>query len=136
MSLYSQANSDTKQFVIYAYGTEVPKSSAEDADIVQHVDFGTFSLDLTKSSSPTSTSAGSSPTGGSEHDAPTVDIPLLPYQRLIVAHAIFCAIGFLVLLPAGVLIARYLRTFSNSWFTSHWIVQIAIGMLMSMVPIF
>jgi hypothetical protein len=106
----------------------VPSSSAVDAELVQHLDFGTFQLDLTKSSS-TSTSPGSSPTsGGSDHNTtPSDDIPLLPYQRLIIAHAIFCVVGFLLFLPAGALVARYLRTFTSSWFTSHWIIQFLIG---------
>lgn len=120
--------------MIYAYGTEVPKSSAVDAEIVQHFDFGTLQLDLTKSSS-TSTSLGPSPTGASKHDTtPSDDIPLLPYQRLIVAHAIFCVVGFLLFLPAGALVARYLRTFTSSWFTSHWIIQLLLGTIYGYRP--
>ena len=32
-------------------------------------------------------------------------------------------ISFLVLLPAGALLARWLRTFSHHWFKGHWIIQ-------------
>ena len=46
---------------------------------------------------------------------------------MIVAHAIVCVIGFLVCLPAGALLARYLRTFSNKWYTGHWIIQFVFG---------
>ncbi len=56
-------------------------------------------------------------------------IPLLPFEKYIVAHAIFCVIGFLGLLPLGALLARYTRTFSPKWYTAHWIVQFAIGEL-------
>ncbi|KAI0779571.1 hypothetical protein C8Q74DRAFT_1217052 [Fomes fomentarius] len=54
-------------------------------------------------------------------------IPLLPFEKYIVAHAIFCVIGFLGLLPLGALLARYTRTFSPKWYTAHWIVQFAIA---------
>jgi len=47
----------------------------------------------------------------------------LPYQKLIVGHGILCAVGFLFFLPAGALLARYLRTFSPTWFRGHWIAQ-------------
>ena len=54
-------------------------------------------------------------------------IPLLPFEKYIVAHAVFSVIGFLGLLPLGALLARYTRTFSPKWFKAHWIVQFAIG---------
>ncbi|KAI0743640.1 hypothetical protein C8Q80DRAFT_853198 [Daedaleopsis nitida] len=54
-------------------------------------------------------------------------IPLLPFEKYIIAHAIFCVIGFLGLLPLGALLARYSRTFTPRWFTAHWIVQFAIA---------
>ena len=58
-------------------------------------------------------------------------IPLLPFEKYIIAHAIFCVIGFLGLLPLGALLARYSRTSTPRWFTAHWIVQFAIGTLRS-----
>jgi hypothetical protein len=78
---------------------------------------------------PSSPSSPSSPPASSpsHHAFPVNDIPLLQYQRYIVVHAVFCTLGFLVFLPAGVLLARYLRTFTPTWFQGHWIVQFAIG---------
>lgn len=127
----SQINGDTKQFIIYAYGTEVPTSSAADSDFLQHYDFGTTQLNLAGTGS-TSTTPGApgypSPTGDTSHgSSPSDDIPLLPYQRMIVAHAIFCVLGFMLFLPAGALLARYFRTFTPTWFMGHWIAQFAIG---------
>ncbi|THH28305.1 hypothetical protein EUX98_g5878 [Antrodiella citrinella] len=52
-----------------------------------------------------------------------IKIPLLPYQKNLVAHGIVSAIGYLVLIPFGILLARYLRTFSSRWFHAHWFVQ-------------
>ena len=57
----------------------------------------------------------------------TLVIPLLPFEKYIIAHAIFCVIGFLGLLPLGALVARYTRTFTPKWYTAHWIIQFAIG---------
>jgi len=55
------------------------------------------------------------------------EAPLLPYQKLIIAHGIFCFVGFLVFLPAGALIARYFRSFTPTWFTKHWVSQVVLG---------
>lgn len=48
---------------------------------------------------------------------------------MIIAHAIFCTLGFLLFLPAGALLARYLRTFIPGpiWFRGHAILQFFIG---------
>jgi len=111
------ANSDTLQDVIWAFGTTAPSSPSPDFALQQHLASGTFQLDLTKtftpglgygSAGPSSTSSG---------------IPLLYYQKLIVAHAILCVIGFLAVLPAGALLARYLRTRSPAWFKGHEVLQ-------------
>jgi len=55
--------------------------------------------------------------------ATLLHIPLLPFQMNLVAHGIVSAIGYLVLLPLGILLARYTRTFTNKWFHAHWFVQ-------------
>ncbi|KAH9859082.1 hypothetical protein C2E23DRAFT_864821 [Lenzites betulinus] len=54
-------------------------------------------------------------------------IPLVPFEKYIIAHAIFCVIGFLGFLPLGALLARYTRTYTPSWFTAHWICQLALA---------
>lgn len=55
---------------------------------------------------------------------------------MIIAHAIFCSVGFLLFLPAGALLARYLRTFipGHVWFKGHAILQLFIGKHSSPVP--
>jgi Na+/phosphate symporter len=72
------------------------------------------------STTPSPTATGSSSGGG---------IPLRPYEKMIIAHAIFCVVGFLFFLPAGALLARYLRTFVPGpiWFKTHAIFQFFIG---------
>ncbi|KAL0563782.1 AdoMet-homocysteine methyltransferase, partial [Marasmius crinis-equi] len=102
----------TAQNLVWAFGTTNPGSSDPKASLQQHANMGATRLDLSKTpGSPSNDGSGN------------VELPLLPYQRLIVAHAIFCTLGFLLVLPVGVLLARYLRTFSDVWFKGHWIIQ-------------
>lgn len=54
--------------------------------------------------------------------------PLNASQRYAFAHAIFCAVGFLLFLPAGALVARWFRTITPAWYTAHWVAQFAAGM--------
>ncbi|KAF9258844.1 hypothetical protein L218DRAFT_948046 [Marasmius fiardii PR-910] len=103
--------------LIWAFGTTNPGSSDARATLVQHIDGGSTVLDLSKTVSPES---GSNTPSGNSGD---ISIPLQRYQKLIIAHAIFCLFGFLFFLPAGALLARYLRTFTNVWFKGHWILQ-------------
>jgi len=122
------SNSDTKQSLIYAIGSTNPGSSSASASLIQHYDSGAIQLDLSKDPTSTSTSTGSgssSPTGKTSSGG---GIPLLPYQRMIIAHAIFCTIGFLFILPAGVLLARYGRTtIGPVWFKGHAALQFFIA---------
>ncbi|KAJ7252105.1 hypothetical protein B0H12DRAFT_624354 [Mycena haematopus] len=120
------ANSDTTQSLIYGFGTTNPESSDPSAPLLRHLDANVISLDLTKPLS--ATSGNSSSTSGSDAGASSGGkIPLTPYQRMVVIHAVLCVIGFALLLPCGVLLARYLRTFSPSWYTGHWIAQFGIA---------
>ncbi|KLO16026.1 hypothetical protein SCHPADRAFT_823713 [Schizopora paradoxa] len=123
------ANSDTTQAIIWAFGTTNPGSSSVSANLLQHLSSGTLSLDLTKQlsgdgsslSNPAASNAGGSSQGSA------ISIPLLPYQKLIIAHASILGVAFLILLPTGALLARYLRTFSRSWFKGHWIIQFGLA---------
>ncbi|KAJ7770397.1 hypothetical protein B0H14DRAFT_2966848 [Mycena olivaceomarginata] len=48
-------------------------------------------------------------------------------QGLLIAHGIVCAVGFAFCLPAGVILARYLRTSRPWWYKGHWIAQFGIA---------
>lgn len=130
--LGGQANSDTTQSLIWAFGTTNPGSSSVSANLQQHLSSGTLSLDLTKQlsgdgtslSNPAASNAGGA--GGSSQGS-AISIPLLPYQKLIIAHASILGVAFLILLPAGALFARFLRTFTRSWFKGHWIIQFGLA---------
>jgi len=63
--------------------------------------------------------------------APNQDnVALTPDERKIRTHGIFMSVGFLILLPLGIFIARFSRTIpflQNKWFTAHWVVQFVIA---------
>ncbi|KIK63346.1 hypothetical protein GYMLUDRAFT_41071 [Collybiopsis luxurians FD-317 M1] len=50
--------------------------------------------------------------------------PLLPLEVMARNHAILATTGFLILLPIGALIPRYLRTFTPAWFPVHFAIQL------------
>lgn len=137
------SNGDTKQSIIFAYGTTDPNSASADATLIQHLDYGTLSLDLTKVLSTSSTGSGSgSPAVPSGASDTKFTAPLQPYQKTIIAHAVLVTAGFLFMLPAGALLARYARTFTNTWFKGHWILQfgvaaplICIGVILGVVAV-
>ncbi|KAJ7646591.1 hypothetical protein FB45DRAFT_890842 [Roridomyces roridus] len=133
------ANDDTNQKLIYAFGGTNPGSADPEATLIMHINYGFATLDLTKpvdapETTTTPTASGPSATATSKPsrpvipiDDPTDDIPYTPYQRKIIAHAVLCSLGFALLLPAGALLARYLRTFTPVWYTGHWIAQFAVA---------
>lgn len=51
--------------------------------------------------------------GGGDGGNPNgfISVPLSMQEILARRHAILCSVGFLILLPLGVLLARYTRTF-------------------------
>ncbi|KAL4253110.1 hypothetical protein ABKN59_002173 [Abortiporus biennis] len=108
-----------QETIIWAFGATNPGSSAVDATLVQHLNSGPISLDLSQtisSSSSTTTQPVSS-----------FHFPLLPFEKKIVAHAVLSMVGFIILLPAGALVARWTRTFTNMWFKGHWIIQLGLA---------
>ena len=121
-----------KPNLIWACGTDTPSSSdPSTATWKQHVAFGTTSLDLTKTNNaailaaPATSLTQSSASGQSSPHTPSGKSSA---ETVILAHAIFCASAFLLVMPAGALLARFYRTFSNSWFKGHWILQLGVGM--------
>jgi hypothetical protein len=122
-------DTQTRQRLIWAVSTRNPGSSDPAATIAQHgmLTMGAFTLDVsTPVSSNSNSSSGDSTSGGTAHDLPTQStaLPALTKaQKLIIAHAILFTIGFMLLLPAGALFARLLRTTTPHWFKGHWIIQ-------------
>ncbi|KAH9946313.1 uncharacterized protein BXZ73DRAFT_95816 [Epithele typhae] len=129
--------------LIWAYGVTVPDPDPN-TSIVQHLDAGRFSLDLANnlevSSSPTVSSDAQSTPGSptvtsisslsasSQVSSTTTDEDRARTNSLLVAHAVFCAAGFLIMLPLGALVARWTRVFTAKWFTAHWFINVVLGL--------
>jgi len=64
--------------------------------------------------------AGVAPTG-------LLSFPLTSIEVMARNHAIVSTVGFLILLPLGVLLARYARTFTRRWFWGHAVMQLVIS---------
>ncbi|KAI0085042.1 hypothetical protein BDY19DRAFT_1076837 [Irpex rosettiformis] len=140
----SNGNEKTgKSTIIWALGGSNPGSSAVDASLAQHLDAGRTQIDMSQSltasskdptnpistiAQSTSSSSGSTSSASTSGDQVFSGIPLLPYQKYIIAHAILSVLGFLVFLPLGAIIARWFRTFTSIWYTAHWVLQFGVAM--------
>lgn len=111
---------NTRQTFIYASSPSNPNSASLIANITQHEAHGTLVLDLGK---PIDSSSNGSPS------PPNFSAPWSKFEKLVIAHAVLCGVGFLVFLPIGALLARYARTLTTGWFAGHWIGQFALGEL-------
>ncbi|PPR00842.1 hypothetical protein CVT26_012477 [Gymnopilus dilepis] len=81
---------------------------------------GTMMPTTSSSQGPGGGGGGGGPGPGPAPSAmPGVLLPLSDLEVRARNHAILCTIGFLIILPIGVLIAR--------WFWAHWIVQLLIA---------
>ncbi|KZW01886.1 CBD9-like protein [Exidia glandulosa HHB12029] len=103
------------QKLIWAAASASPDDSSSNATIKFHdLGFGSFILDASSSLAQNGTPAD---TNASKQ------LPLASWEKMVIAHAVFFVIGFLVLLPIGALVARLLRTSVPWWFKVHWAVQ-------------
>lgn len=131
------------QDVIWALGFDNPQSDSSNVTLLMHVESGNFTLNLTNMidtdniptpgspqsinntqnssnvNSPTESSTDGS--AGSQESNGGHTNPLQSFEKLIIAHASISAVGFLVILPFGALVARWGRTFTQKWFYYHWI---------------
>jgi len=57
----------------------------------------------------------------------TDTMALTEYETKVRNHALLVGIAFLVIVPLGVLIPRYLRTFTNRWWWAHWVINLVIA---------
>ncbi|KAJ3982717.1 hypothetical protein F5890DRAFT_1605036 [Lentinula detonsa] len=115
--------------LIWAFGAQNPGSSAGDAPFQFHVDAGYAHFDLSKPISPSSDkveSSASTPSPLLSSLTSMSTIPLDAHQRMAFAHAVFCTTGFIHFLPAGVLVSRWVKTFTPAWHTAHWILQFVV----------
>jgi hypothetical protein len=71
-------------------------------------------------------SVTASPVPMSPVSAPAV-VPLSPRARVARDHAVLASVAWLIILPLGALVARYLRTFTRKWFWGHAIIQLVVA---------
>lgn len=112
--------------IIWAYGRTRPQSPLADTHLHMHYRMGRTQLRLGHEVSTPET-LPEILDDAAEVPSPSEGLPLLSYQKTIVVHALFCFAGFLVLLPIGSLIARFLRAAYPTWIMAHWIVQFVVG---------
>ncbi|KAI0699571.1 hypothetical protein BC835DRAFT_1267610 [Cytidiella melzeri] len=138
------SDGSTQPQIIWAIGETNPESSATDATLLIHNGYGSTTIDLAgtlaagsidptnpaftlgQSSSGNGTSNPTSGTGGD--NSGSAGMPLQTYEKYIIAHAIIGVLGFLLFLPLGALVARWMRTYGAVWFTLHWVSQFVIAM--------
>ncbi|KAL7412547.1 hypothetical protein BDY24DRAFT_442097 [Mrakia frigida] len=116
--------------LIWAYSATNPSSSSASANLMQHRDAGTFSLDLSKAldgATPTSTGTATA-TSGPQSTQPSSSEPYTELQRVLIAHAAFGGLGTMIFIPLGVVIARLLRTFWPRWIVAHWVVHVVLSL--------
>lgn len=112
-----QHDGTVDQNIIYAFGRDKPTGSGDNISFRQHSNQGTFTLNLVQQS------PGGSNGGASSSNSTSTNSK----QAIIIAHAVMCSLAFVVFLPSGALLGRYMRTFSVIWFRGHWIINFLIS---------
>ena len=117
-------------YFIWAANKNNNPSSSTSSHLKKHTDYGTLTLDLTK---PYSAAAASSegtangqpvtPATGSSLKQQNSNRALNYSNKMIIAHMVMMIVAWFILVPAGILIGRYGRTFFK-WFPYHRGIQI------------
>jgi hypothetical protein len=116
LSFEIASTAETSQNIIYSYCKTAPSTPSDpNSSITMHNNQGTAQLTLTKT-------IGNGTSSDSDDDD---DTPLTNTQRMLLAHGIFMAAGFLFALPFGATFVRLTRTWipGRIWFATHWICQ-------------
>ncbi|RDB24147.1 hypothetical protein Hypma_008826 [Hypsizygus marmoreus] len=110
--------------MIWAY-SKVRPDKPHYSELKQHFSAGFVRLDLSADISDD----GSATYHEDVPERPIIDETMSPssdahgsfhkHERIIIAHGVIASFGFLVLLPAGSLVARWGRTLSPRWFKIH-----------------
>ncbi|KAG5645822.1 hypothetical protein DXG03_005163 [Asterophora parasitica] len=137
------SSQDPTEHLIWAYSKNRPEKSPQ-ADISFHYRVGLMELKFggNPANKPTNTdtspNAESSSTESVEQPGPTLP-NVLPfstgtsygvrkYKYIMIAHGVLVSFGFLVLLPAGSLIARWSRSFTPKWFKAHQTINMSFAL--------
>ncbi|KAF8921488.1 hypothetical protein CPB85DRAFT_1428468 [Mucidula mucida] len=94
--------------LLWAYSKTRPDSDDPEATILGHYVAGFLNLN----SSDTTAEPMYMPTASKAAAA--------AHKRIVIAHGALLSIGFMIVLPAGALIARFARSFTTRWFMVHY----------------
>ncbi|KAJ1018537.1 hypothetical protein NDA16_004819 [Ustilago loliicola] len=123
LSASDRAPTSTTPFIWANNKNDNPASSTT-ASIRRHTAYGVFNLDLIKPYDPSSSSSSDSGSSsslkpgsntGSQNQSSRI---LNRRNNIIIAHMVMMIIAWFLLVPAGILIGRYGRTFFK-WFPVH-----------------
>ncbi|KAJ7694161.1 hypothetical protein B0H17DRAFT_473065 [Mycena rosella] len=119
--------------IIWAYSLRRPDDD-DASDLTGHYVAGTVNMRVDTFIPDYPGQAPPAPAPGAGHTLPAPSAgdsnafnPLPRYQKLI-WHGLLLSIGFLVLLPAGSLVARWARTFTPRWFKAHRVLNFYIAL--------
>lgn len=124
--------------LVYAYSGTRPSSDSEDAALVQHSDFGTTSLDLSKVITVPSSNSGSSgngdssgqqeggQAGGEVSSVTDSNNDAVKRRRIIIAHAAIGSVTWMLVSPLAVLLAAWGRRYRH-WVKLHQVSGLGIA---------
>jgi hypothetical protein len=134
---------DPIERLIWAYSMTRPDSDSKNAHLQVHYRGGSLRVNFSKEAIPPPPPGASIDMSGHHHGTEDTTIfegdngagvftddgvPWGNHEKLIAAHAVLLASGFLILLPGGTLIARWTRTITPKWFKAHSIINMTVSL--------
>ncbi|KAF9050674.1 CBD9-like protein [Hymenopellis radicata] len=101
--------------LLWAYSKTRPDSDDPEATILGHYVAGFLNLNF-------------SDTTAEPMYMPTTSKAAASHKRIVIAHGALLSIGFLIVLPAGALVARFARSFTTRWFMVHYCLNYIIAL--------
>ncbi|KAJ4488215.1 hypothetical protein J3R30DRAFT_3695951 [Lentinula aciculospora] len=130
--VFKPKKNGTFESLIWAYGMTRPASLDPHTTIYGHYAAGMLLLNLEKELPGTPPDdSPSNATSSPDTQSVTESQDRLPYaahELIIFGHGFLLSIGMLVLLPAGALVARWTRTYTEKWFRLHKLLNFMIAL--------
>ncbi|KAJ3990021.1 hypothetical protein F5890DRAFT_1482717 [Lentinula detonsa] len=128
--VYKPEKNGTFEPLIWAYGMTRPASPDPHTTIYGHYAAGMLLLNLEKDlpGTPPEGSINDTTLARPSQDASEERLPYTTHELIVLGHGFLVAIGMLVLLPAGALVARWTRTCTDRWFKLHKLLNYMIAL--------
>lgn len=118
--------------LIFAYSPVRPDSDSPHATMARHKEAGYLTLKFSEEEAeipaPPTDDAASHKEESDSHDEVVGHQESGVHTTTVLLHAFFLSFAFLLLLPTGVITARWARTFTPVWFKVHWIINFPLAM--------